>query len=125
MSSICKSITILFRNLSYGREEKAFSCRGLIIAIDYFISLGNTDVKAVVPRFRQSRKNFNMPTKEPELLDFLIKSDQLVLSQTRLFDDETILSIAMRKNSLIVSNDRFKDWYKDATIKAFLKGGNK
>ena len=98
-----------------------FSCRGLIIAVEFFIKLGHVDVKVVVPRFRRSVQTSEVPTMNPELLDDLNERGHLVYSPSKVYDDEIILTIAIENNAVVVSNDRFRDFYQDPKMKRFFK----
>ena len=92
----------------------------MVLAIDYFTNLGHTDVKAIVPRFRRSTKDSDMPTMNPELLDILDQRDQLVWTPNQVYDDDIILKLAVKKNAVVVSNDRYRD-FGDPAIKSYLK----
>ena len=48
-----------------------FSCKGIEIAVDYFIKRGHTQITTLVPRFRRGTKDSNRPTTSPEILDKL------------------------------------------------------
>ena len=91
-----------------------FSCRGLQIAVDYFTELGHRDIVVVVPRKRQSPKeDLEIPNMNPEILTDLDKKGQLVYVSNKVYDDESILELAIRKNAVAISNDQFRD-LKDA-----------
>jgi predicted nuclease of predicted toxin-antitoxin system len=62
------------------------------------------------------------PSLNPEILDILEQRGELILSPNKVYDDEIILELAVRNNSVIVSNDEFRDFYKDPRILAYLKG---
>ena len=87
-----------------------FSCRGLQIAVDYFTELGHRDIVVVVPRKRKSPKeDLEIPNMNPEILEDLEKKDQVVYVSNKVYDDETILELAIRKNAVVISNDQFRD----------------
>ena len=45
----------------------------------------------------------------PEILEDLEKKDQVVYVSNKVYDDETILELAIRKNAVVISNDQFRD----------------
>ena len=86
-----------------------FSCRGLQIAVDFFTELGHLDITVVVPRKRLSSKDLDVPNMNPEILIDLEKKGQLTYVSNKVYDDETILELAIRKNAVVISNDQYRD----------------
>jgi hypothetical protein len=94
--------------MSHGKH-KAFSSRGIKIAVDHFLELGHTNVVAMVPQYRSRVSNHKFPTLEPELLEKMQKSDNLVYTPDQSYDDRFIVKAAVRYKGLIVSNDKYFD----------------
>ena len=80
-------------NTRYGRS--IFSCIGIKIAVDYFIKRGHSEIKVVVPRFRQSKRDKKCPTEKPEILDELYKKGYLIFSPSQSYDDRFIVEAAI------------------------------
>lgn len=105
---------------SHGRS-KVFSSRGLKIAIDYFNARGHLDIMVVLPRFRRSIKDLEVPTMDHEILDELEKKGQLQYVSNKVYDDEVILEFAIRKNAVIISNDLYRDLNHNPRIANYLR----
>ena len=99
-----------------------FSWQGLGIAIDYFLQLGHKDVQAVVPLFVQSKDDPIPPAMHTDILETLNRNGHIVFIPNHLYDAEHILSIAMDKNAVVISNTRFGDfYYRNPQIAPFLQ----
>jgi hypothetical protein len=62
-----------------------------------------------VPRKRLSSKDLDVPNMNPEILIDLEKKGQLTYVSNKVYDDETILELAIRKNAVVISNDQYRD----------------
>ena len=58
----------------------------------------------------------------PEILQTLNKDGHIVFTPNKVYDDEMILAIAVDKNAVVISNDRFREFYNDPKIGPFLQG---
>ena len=101
--------------------QKVFSCRGLNYAIQYFNERGHFDITVVLPQFRRHNKLADYPTMDGEILDELNENKQLIYTPNGVYDDEILLNFALKKNAVIVSNDKFRDFSKDETINKYLQ----
>ena len=54
----------------------------------------------------------------PEILIDLEKKDQLVYVSNKIYDDESILEQAFKKNAVVISNDQFR-YLKNNAISRF------
>lgn len=72
-----------------GRDQ--FSSRGIKLVVDHFVKRGHTEVKAFIPRFRRGTSDQNCPTLEPEILDELEKSHNLVYTPSRYVQNKLII----------------------------------
>jgi ribonuclease ZC3H12 len=97
--------------------KKVFSCKGIKIVVDYFLSRGHTQITALVPRFRRGTSDHDCPTTNPEILDELEEKGYLTYTPSRFvenrlilpYDDRFILKTAVHYNAVIVSNDNYRD----------------
>ncbi|CAF0713001.1 unnamed protein product [Brachionus calyciflorus] len=90
-----------------------FSCKGIKIAVDYFLNRGHTEITALVPRFRRGNSDKECPTRNPEILDDLEKNGYLRYTPSQIYDDRVIIEAAFSLNAVIVSNDKYKDLRKE------------
>jgi ribonuclease ZC3H12 len=86
---------------------KAFSSKGVKIAVDYFLQQGHTNVIAIVPEVR------NYPTLDLRFLNKLEKKKQLIYTPDKCYDDRFIIRTALHYNAVIVSNDKYRDLMKE------------
>lgn len=109
-------------NLSHGKTSgDVFSSKGIKIAVEYFKKRGHTDIKAMIPEFRRSDYDKNVPTIDPEILDELEKEGYLTYTPSRNvdhklivpYDDRFILTAALNFKAVVVSNDRYRDLYEE------------
>ncbi|KAI0986965.1 hypothetical protein GJ496_003555 [Pomphorhynchus laevis] len=65
----------------HGKSDNSFSCRGIKIAVDFFIALGHFPVRAFVPRYiKEKSTTGGVTVKNPEILDELVKQCRLTLT---------------------------------------------
>ena len=75
-----------------------------------------------MPRFRRSSKEYlEFRNKDPEILDQLHKKGQLTYVSNKVYDDEVILELAIRKNAVVISNDRYRDLNLNPRFADYLK----
>ncbi|RNA35631.1 ribonuclease, partial [Brachionus plicatilis] len=100
---------------------KFFSCKGIKLAVDYFLNRGHENIYAVVPRFRRGNSDKECPTRNPEILDELEEKGLLTYTPSRYvenrlivsYDDRFILDAALYYDGIIVSNDNYRDLMKE------------
>ncbi|XP_064641063.1 NEDD4-binding protein 1-like [Lineus longissimus] len=99
-------------------NQNIFSCRGIEIAINYFIKRGHKDVTAFVPRWRQGGQNHQIrPTVDREILNELEKEGRVAFTPSRYingrkitsYDDRFVVELAAENDGVILSNDNFRD----------------
>ncbi|GFY59693.1 probable ribonuclease ZC3H12C [Trichonephila inaurata madagascariensis] len=103
--------------LEHGKHKNTFSCRGLKIAIDYFLQKGHENVTAFVPLHRLERKNYYPFATDHFLLEELEKLGRVVCTPSRIVNDRRvtcyegrfIVDLATLTGGVIVSNDKYRD----------------
>ncbi|KAI8498715.1 hypothetical protein Bbelb_239170 [Branchiostoma belcheri] len=101
---------------SHGNKE-VFSCKGIALAVDYFIKRGHRDITVFVPNWRKEASRPEQPIAEQQILDKLEKDKILVYTPSRrvagrrvvCYDDRFILRLANETDGIIVSNDNYRD----------------
>ncbi|CAB3990243.1 ribonuclease ZC3H12C [Paramuricea clavata] len=107
--------------MSHGKQ-KIFSCRGIQIAVDWFIPRGHKLIYVVIPLWRKESPSESNMISNQEVLKILdeergavnmIYTPSKTLKQRRIacYDDRYILNIACDKDGVVVSNDNFRDLY--------------
>ncbi|XP_019646938.1 PREDICTED: probable ribonuclease ZC3H12C [Branchiostoma belcheri] len=102
--------------MSHGNKE-VFSCKGIALAVDYFIKRGHRDITVFVPNWRKEASRPEQPIAEQQILDKLEKDKILVYTPSRrvagrrvvCYDDRFILRLANETDGIIVSNDNYRD----------------
>ena len=105
---------------SHGYKE-VFSCRGINIVIEWFKQRGHRNIVVFVPLWRQETGKPDSPITDQEILNKLQKEKILVFTPSRringrrvvCYDDRYIVQYASDTDSVIVSNDNFRDLYKE------------
>ena len=64
---------------------------GLKIVVEYFSTLGHTEIKAIVPRFRRGTFDKECPTLCPEILDELDNKGYITYTPSRVVNKRLIL----------------------------------
>ncbi|CAL1272978.1 unnamed protein product [Larinioides sclopetarius] len=101
----------------HGKVSNTFSCRGIKIAIDYFMQRGHTQVTAFVPKYRRHIKFGPILTTDQPLLEELAKEQLVVFTPSRkidnksfsCYDDRFIVELATKTGGVILSNDNYRD----------------
>ncbi|GBN88279.1 putative ribonuclease ZC3H12C [Araneus ventricosus] len=101
----------------HGKVSNTFSCKGIKIAIDYFMQRGHTQVTAFVPQYRRHNKYGPIFTTDQPLLEELSKGQHVVFTPSRrienkrvtCYDDRFIVELATRTGGVILSNDNYRD----------------
>ncbi|XP_055934554.1 NEDD4-binding protein 1-like isoform X1 [Argiope bruennichi] len=101
----------------HGRVTNTFSCKGIKIAIDYFLQRGHTQVTAFVPHYRRHNRFGPILTTDQPLLEELSKAQHVVFTPSRrinnkrvtCYDDRFIVELAAKTGGVILSNDNYRD----------------
>ncbi|GFY68774.1 probable ribonuclease ZC3H12C [Trichonephila inaurata madagascariensis] len=101
----------------HGKMDNTFSCRGIKIAIDYFLEKGHERVTAFVPLYRRHNKFGPVLTTDQFLLEELAKQQHVVFTPSRrlnnrrvtCYDDRFIVDLATSTGGVILSNDNYRD----------------
>ncbi|XP_026558917.1 probable ribonuclease ZC3H12B [Pseudonaja textilis] len=102
--------------MSHGNKE-GFSCRGIQLAVDWFLEKGHRDITVFVPTWRKEQSRPDAPITDQEILHRLEKEKILVFTPSRrvqgrrvvCYDDRFILKLAYESDGIIVSNDNYRD----------------
>ncbi|KAM9320129.1 endoribonuclease ZC3H12A [Gastrophryne carolinensis] len=102
--------------MSHGNKE-VFSCRGILIAVNFFLERGHTDITVFVPSWRKEQPRPDMPITDQYILTDLEKRKILVFTPSRrvngkrlvCYDDRFIVKLAHKCDGIIVSNDTYRD----------------
>ncbi|XP_029475971.1 endoribonuclease ZC3H12A [Rhinatrema bivittatum] len=102
--------------MSHGNKE-VFSCRGILLAVTWFLDRGHTDVTVFVPSWRKEQPRPDVPITDQNILRELEKKKILVFTPSRrvggkrvvCYDDRFIVKLAYESDGIIVSNDTYRD----------------
>ncbi|OCT67427.1 probable ribonuclease ZC3H12B [Xenopus laevis] len=102
--------------MSHGNKE-VFSCRGIQLAVEWFLEKGHKDITVFVPAWRKEQSRPDAPITEQEILRKLEKEKILVFTPSRrvqgrrvvCYDDRFIVKLAFDSDGIIVSNDNYRD----------------
>ncbi|XP_066932945.1 endoribonuclease ZC3H12A-like [Clytia hemisphaerica] len=106
--------------MCHGHKE-VFSCVGLEIVVNWFKQRGHKNIIVFVPQWRQESPKADCPIINQEILSQLEKEKILVFTPSRringrrviCYDDRYIVKYAVQTDSIIVSNDNFRDLQKE------------
>ena len=98
-----------------------FSCIGIEIVVNWFKKRGHKNIVVFVPQWRQESPKGDCPIINQEILTKLEKEKILVFTPSRrvngrrvvCYDDRYIVKYAVEADSVIVSNDNFRDLQKE------------
>ena len=102
--------------------QKVFSCRGILLCVEYFQNRGHREITVFVPRWRMETPQPEYPITDQGILLFLEREKILTWTPSRrvtngrrivCYDDRFILELAHKKNGIVVSNDNYKDLLKE------------
>ncbi|KAL0630151.1 putative ribonuclease ZC3H12C [Plecturocebus cupreus] len=101
---------------SHGNKE-VFSCRGIKLAVDWFLERGHKDITVFVPAWRKEQSRPDALITDQEILRKLEKEKILVFTPSRrvqgrrvvCYDDRFIVKLAFESDGIIVSNDNYRD----------------
>ncbi|KAI3361224.1 hypothetical protein L3Q82_013420, partial [Scortum barcoo] len=102
--------------MSHGNKE-VFSCRGIQLAVNYFLDRGHTTVTVFVPSWRKEQPRPDAPITDQHILMELEKRKIVVFTPSRrvggkrvvCYDDRFIVKLAYESDGVIVSNDTYRD----------------
>ncbi len=98
-----------------------FSCKGIMICVDYFKKRGHTGITVFVPQWRKEASKPDRPIVDQQILLELEKERILAFTPSRrvngrrvvCYDDRYIVRFAAENDGVIVSNDNFRDLEKE------------
>ncbi|KAM8895850.1 putative ribonuclease ZC3H12B [Lycaon pictus] len=102
--------------MSHGNKEE-FSCRGIQLAVDWFLDKGHKNITVFVPAWRKEQSRPDAPITDQDILRKLEKEKILVFTPSRrvqgrrvvCYDDRFIVKLAFDSDGIIVSNDNYRD----------------
>ncbi|MBN3310898.1 ZC12A Endoribonuclease, partial [Amia calva] len=102
--------------MSHGNKE-VFSCRGIQLAVNYFLERGHGDITVFVPSWRKEQPRPDVPITDQHILRDLEKKKIVVFTPSRrvggkrvvCYDDRFIVKLAHESDGIIVSNDTYRD----------------
>ncbi|XP_061530066.1 endoribonuclease ZC3H12A-like [Phycodurus eques] len=102
--------------MSHGNKE-VFSCRGIQLAVNFFLQRGHTAITVFVPSWRKEQSRPNAAIEDKHILMELEKQKRVVFTPSRrvggklvvCYDDRFIIKLAYDSGGVIVSNDTYRD----------------
>ncbi|KAK7147959.1 hypothetical protein R3I94_010475 [Phoxinus phoxinus] len=102
--------------MSHGNKE-VFSCRGIELAVNYFLDRGHRNITVFVPSWRKEQPRPDVPISDQHILEELERKKFLVFTPSRrigrkrvvCYDDRFIIKLAHDLDGIIVSNDTYRD----------------
>ncbi|KAM9352955.1 endoribonuclease ZC3H12A [Symphorus nematophorus] len=102
--------------MSHGNKE-VFSCRGIQLAVNFFLDRGHNTVTVFVPSWRKEQPRPDAPITDQHILMELEKRKIVVFTPSRrvggkrvvCYDDRFIIKLAYESDGVIVSNDTYRD----------------
>nr|XP_032832608.1 endoribonuclease ZC3H12A-like [Petromyzon marinus]XP_032832609.1 endoribonuclease ZC3H12A-like [Petromyzon marinus] len=102
--------------MSHGNKE-VFSCRGIELAVSWFLQRGHKEVTVLVPTWRREQPRADAPITDQHILTELERRRVLVFTPSRrvqgrrvvCYDDRFIVRLAHESDGVIVSNDNYRD----------------
>ncbi|XP_058051605.1 endoribonuclease ZC3H12A [Ahaetulla prasina] len=102
--------------MSHG-DKDTFSCRGIQLAVTWFLDRGHKDVTVFVPSWRKEHPRSDVAITDQHILHDLEKKNILVFTPSRrvagkrvvCYDDRFIVKLAWESDGIVVSNDVYRD----------------
>ncbi|XP_041648684.1 endoribonuclease ZC3H12A [Cheilinus undulatus] len=102
--------------ISHGNKE-VFSCRGIQLAVNFFLDRGHKTITVFVPSWRKEQPRPDAPITDQHILLELEKCKIVVFTPSRrvggkrvvCYDDRYIVKLAYESEGVIVSNDTYRD----------------
>lgn len=113
-----RPIVIDGSNVAMSHGNKAiFSCRGIQLAVNFFLDRGHNSIKVFVPNWRKEQPRPDAPIRDQHILTELEKRSIIVFTPSRhvggkrvvCYDDRFIVKLASESEGVIVSNDTYRD----------------
>ncbi|KAF5899425.1 endoribonuclease ZC3H12A-like, partial [Clarias magur] len=100
----------------HGNKE-VFSCRGIELAVNYFLERGHKNITVFVPLWRKEQPRPAVPISDQRILAELERKKIVVFTPARrvggkrvvCYDDRYIVRLACELDGVIVSNDTYRD----------------
>ena len=86
------------------KSSKKISIKRLLALIDYLHSIKNAIVIAILSAYKAKELG------EEESIESLKSQDLLFIAPSKQHDDWLMLELARKKNGIIISNDRFREY---------------
>ncbi|XP_070805958.1 endoribonuclease ZC3H12A isoform X1 [Pituophis catenifer annectens] len=102
--------------MSHG-DKDTFSCRGIQLAVTWFLERGHKDITVFVPSWRKEHPRSDVAITDQHILHDLEKKNILVFTPSRrvagkrvvCYDDRFIVKLAWESDGIVVSNDVYRD----------------
>ncbi|XP_053350882.1 endoribonuclease ZC3H12A [Clarias gariepinus] len=102
--------------MSHGNKE-VFSCRGIELAVNYFLERGHRNITVFVPLWRKEQPRPDVPISDQHILAELERKKIVVFTPSRrvggkrvvCYDDRFIVKLACDLEGVIVSNDTYRE----------------
>ncbi|KAL7887265.1 hypothetical protein AOLI_G00049860 [Acnodon oligacanthus] len=102
--------------MSHGNKEN-FSCRGIQLAVNFFLERGHRNITVFVPLWRKEQPRADVPISDQHILGELERKKIVVFTPSRrvggkrvvCYDDRFIVKLAHEVDGIIVSNDTYRD----------------
>ncbi|KAM8869940.1 endoribonuclease ZC3H12A isoform 2-T2 [Spinachia spinachia] len=102
--------------MSHGNKE-VFSCRGIQLAVNFFLDRGHAVITVFVPTWRKEQPRPDSPITDQRILLEFEKRKIVVFTPSRrvggkrvvCYDDRFIVKVAYESDGVIVSNDTYRD----------------
>uniref|UniRef100_A0A8C6WNQ3 Zinc finger CCCH-type containing 12A n=1 Tax=Neogobius melanostomus TaxID=47308 RepID=A0A8C6WNQ3_9GOBI len=113
-----RPIVIDGSNVAMSHGNKAiFSCRGIQLAVKFFLDRGHNSIKVFVPSWRKEQPRPDAPIRDQHILTDLESGNIVVFTPSRhvggkrvvCYDDRFIVKLAAESEGVIVSNDTYRD----------------
>ena len=98
-------------------NQNIFSCRGIMLCVEYFLKRGHTDITVFVPMWRSEEPLPESQISDQKILSDLARQNILKFTPSRrsgnrnivCYDDNFIVGLADKNEGIVVSNDNFND----------------
>ncbi|KAF3692176.1 Endoribonuclease ZC3H12A [Channa argus] len=102
--------------MSHGNKD-VFSCRGIQLAVNFFLDRGHNAITVFVPSWRKEQPRLEAPITDQHTLMELERQKIVVFTPSRrvggkrvvCYDDRFIVKLAYESDGVIVSNDTYRD----------------
>ncbi|EER17000.1 conserved hypothetical protein [Perkinsus marinus ATCC 50983] len=98
-------------NVANRHGGQQFTCKGLQICVDYYVSRGHEKMRVQTMHGIKAAPT-HIPVDNIGVLLKLQTQGRLALTPSKDYDDSYCLQYAHKKDAVIVSNDMYRDWVK-------------